>query len=534
MVAPVTADLDRPLIADIAAEKAVLGVCMASPKVVEQVVEVIDGSEDFVRPAHQMIWRAVLDLALTGRPTGPVALVDELRRREEIGRVGGELYIAQLFGDAPPVVEAEHHAGIVAELGVRRHALEVFQRAQDAIRRPGTDPDDVISGVTAALDLTGPQRAAARDEPDLIRLDDFLAVEDDPVLYRIKGLWPVGGRVIAAAQFKAGKTTMRDNVVRALVDKENFLGAFPVTPPDGRVVIIDNELDERMLRRWLRDQRIVNTDRVAVLSLRGKIGAFDLLDPATRNRWARKLRAVDAGVVILDCLRPVLDALGLSEDKDAGRFLVAFDALLEEAGAAEGLVNHHMGHNGERSRGDSRILDWPDVTWRLVREKGDDGETLADARRYFAAYGRDVDVPEGLLTFDQEHRRLILSGGTRRETAADVVIPDILDYLQCSPGASGRAIEKAMTETHGHKQKDVRTALRRAVERGEVDTADGPRRAVLHFAPDPERVSASSASPVRQRARDECVSASLRRTTHSLPEEGSASRRTQAPEDGES
>jgi AAA domain len=281
----------------------------------------------------------------------------------------------------------------------------------------------------AALGLVRQDRAGALGEPEFVLLDEFLAVEDEPTRYRVDPLWPVGGRIVAAAQYKAGKTTLRDNIVRALVDKEDFLGAFPVAPPDGRVAIIDDELDEAMLRRWLREQGIVNAGRVAVLPLRGKVGSFDLRDRAVRARWATKLRAVEAGVVLFDCLRPVLDALGLSEDKEAGRFLVHFDALLDEAGLSEGLVVHHMGHNGERSRGDSRILDWPDATWTLVRERGEDGETAADARRYFAAYGRDVDVPEGLLTFDRERRRLTLSGGTRRETAADGVLPDILDFL---------------------------------------------------------------------------------------------------------
>jgi hypothetical protein len=74
---------------------------------------------------------------------------------------------------------------------------------------------------------------------------------------------------------------------------------------------------------------------------------------------------------------------------------VAFDALLRDVGpddrAADGMVVHHMGHAGERSRGDSRILDWPDASWKLVREDLDDPASP----RYLSAFGRDVDVPEG-------------------------------------------------------------------------------------------------------------------------------------------
>jgi hypothetical protein len=81
----------------------------------------------------------------------------------------------------------------------------------------------------------------------------------------------------------------------------------------------------------------------------------------------------------------------LDEHRDAGRFLVALDALLTEAGIPDALVVHHMGHVNERARGDSRMRDWPDVEWRLVRQD----ENPASAR-FLSAYGCDVDVPESL------------------------------------------------------------------------------------------------------------------------------------------
>src|SRR5690606_32963660 len=205
------------------------------------------------------------------------------------------------------------------------------------------------------------EREAAAPRPAIVRLDEFLAVPDEPVRYRIHGLLPVGGRVVLAAQFKAGKTTLVGNLVRALADVTPFLGRFDVEPADGRVVVIDDELDESMIRRWLRDQGINRADAAAVVSLRGRLSSFDLLDPDVRAEWAAALRQVGARIVILDCLAPILDSLGLSEDKEAGRFLVAFDELLKEAGITEAILVHHMGHSGERARGASRLRDWPDV-----------------------------------------------------------------------------------------------------------------------------------------------------------------------------
>ena len=70
----------------------------------------------------------------------------------------------------------------------------------------------------AARDRVRAETAGETLIPDLVRLDEFLARPLDPITHRIAGLWPIGGRVLLAAQWKAGKTTLRDNVIRALVD----------------------------------------------------------------------------------------------------------------------------------------------------------------------------------------------------------------------------------------------------------------------------------------------------------------------------
>jgi hypothetical protein len=47
---------------------------------------------------------------------------------------------------------------------------------------------------------------------------------------------------------------------------------------------------------------------------------------------------------------------GLDEHREAGRFLVAFDELLQEAGVLGALVAHHFGHRAERARGEPIVF----------------------------------------------------------------------------------------------------------------------------------------------------------------------------------
>lgn len=241
-----------------------------------------------------------------------------------------------------------------------------------------------------------------------LSLTDFLAQPSNPTPMRIDSVMPDAGRVVFSAPKKSGKTTVVGNLIRSLVDGDPFLDVFPVNKRAKRVVLIDNELSDHMVRDWLTDQAIVNTDAVAdVICLRGRVSSFDILNNRRRAEWASILNSIGCDYLIFDCLRPVLDALGLDENHDGGKFLTAFDALLAEAGCSgDSMVVHHMGHSGERSRGDSRIEDWPDAIWKIVKEKSDDDSSP----KYFSAFGRDVDVPQSKLDFNRKNRHLTYTG----------------------------------------------------------------------------------------------------------------------------
>lgn len=303
--------------------------------------------------------------------------------------------------------------------------------------------------------------------PPRINLTAFLAQPDEEAQYRVHGLWPEGGRVVLAAQYKAGKTSMIGNLIKSLADGTPFLGQYlPV--PVRKVILIDDEMAPNQIRRWYRDQNIVNTDVLDIIALRGALSTFDILDPVTRGEWAELLGGAD--VIILDCLRPVLDALGLDENKDAGKFLAAFDELLKQASddpdsPAEAIVVHHMGHGGQRSRGDSRILDWPDATWTMKRENPED----PTSPRYFDALGRDVKVGESLIEWNEETRALRIIGGDRREARAEQLTDDVLTTVAQYPGVSQTSLIQLVRGT-GKRADDkaIKAALGLLVDRGEV------------------------------------------------------------------
>jgi hypothetical protein len=312
--------------------------------------------------------------------------------------------------------------------------------------------------------------------PEALTLRERLARPHPPVEWRIEGWQPKDTRVLLAAQYKAGKTTLTGNLARCLVDNKSWLDIAPVAPViTGHVTIIDVEMSERQVDGWLSDQGIENDHKIVVFPLRGKASTFDILDETTLREWAARLEGTE--YLILDCLRPILDALALDEHREAGRFLTAFDALCDRAGIADALMVHHMGHSGERSRGDSRLRDWPDVEWRLVRLDDDPA-----SQRYMSAFGRDVDLKEGAIVHDPVSRHISWEGGSRTSAGGKEALEDVLDVLrESAEPLSQRAILRVLRDGSEHTRPHVLEAIRLGVETALIHVnPSGPRGAILH------------------------------------------------------
>ena len=118
---------DRTPPQDIDAEQSVLGGMLLSKDAIADVVEVLRGS-DFYRPAHQLVYDAILDLYGRGEPADAVTVAAELTRTGTIGRVGGHPYLHTLISGVPTAANAGYYAEIVAERSILRRLVEAGTR----------------------------------------------------------------------------------------------------------------------------------------------------------------------------------------------------------------------------------------------------------------------------------------------------------------------------------------------------------------------------------------------------------------------
>jgi replicative DNA helicase len=112
---------------DIAAEQCVLGGMLLSKDAISDVLDIIKGP-DFYRPAHQIVYEAVLDLYGKGEPADAVTIAAELTRHGDISRVGGAPYLHTLIASVPTAANAGYYARIVRERAILRRLVEVGTR----------------------------------------------------------------------------------------------------------------------------------------------------------------------------------------------------------------------------------------------------------------------------------------------------------------------------------------------------------------------------------------------------------------------
>lgn len=316
---------------------------------------------------------------------------------------------------------------------------------------------------------------------------ELLAIDYGPQRWAIGELLGAGSNALLAGQYKAGKTVLLLNIIRAWCDGAPLLDRFGVHAPADRTVGYFNyELTDRQLQEWISRLDLRHPERLVVENLRGN--ALHLGEPEA-NAWAaRWLQQARVGLWIID---PFARAYGGSSENDnteVGRFAEAIDVTKQLAGVDSSILAAHFGRKSfeagdEHARGATRLDDWADARWIMTRQ-GDD--------RYLAADGRDVDVREARLAFDRDTLHLTMLEGSRRVHKQSAVEGAVMERVQAvvaqfPPAAwhehlSQAAICRAITGD----DKLIRAALQGLVEADRLDRIElgGSRHgAFLHLPP---------------------------------------------------
>jgi hypothetical protein len=324
-----------------------------------------------------------------------------------------------------------------------------------------------------ARKLLDQEEAAAtfRIPPSRPTLADELKIPPKPVAYAIDELLPAGGNALLTAQYKAGKTSVVNDLLRAYCDSIPFLGRFTVNPGPGRIAVFNYEVGEDQYREWLRALGLQHPERATVLNLRGF--RLPVTVPSVEDWVVGWLQDHEVSFWVVDPFARAFTGCGDSENDNSavGVFLDTLDVIKARAGVRDLVLPTHTGRaehdqGQERSRGATRLEDWADVRWLLT--KGDTEETAEV--RFFRATGRDVDVPEAAIAWDETDRSLSHGGGDRKWMAERRRQEAVLAYVADNPGCTSNAVEHAVTG----KATAVRASLKQLVASHHIEAEQTP------------------------------------------------------------
>lgn len=301
--------------------------------------------------------------------------------------------------------------------------------------------------------------------------------EDPPEL--VERLHRRGYNTTITAQYKTGKTTLGGNLLRSLADGTPFLGRFPVQSTVGRIGYLNYELTDSDMLGWLDAQGIDNTDRIAILNLRGR--SLSLAHEQRRDELVAWCRDQDAEVLMLDPHRRAFQGFGEENSNDhVNRFTAALDEVKTAAGVSDLFLFVHTGRdNGspgsERARGATSLDDWADQRWVLT--KGDNG-----VRFFHATSGRMADVEEFALNYDPATRHLTAGEGNRSNQKHEQFRRGVLAALDTagSDGANTAKLEAVLDARKG----ELARLLQAMHGRGEIVMELGPRNEKRYWLPE--------------------------------------------------
>lgn len=235
-----SAGLGRTPPQDFAAEQAVLGAMLSSKDAIAEVLEITKPA-DFYRPAHELVYQAIIDLYGRGEPADAVTVAAELERRGELTRAGGHMGLVDLVASVSVAANASYYAKIVHDKAILRRLVDAsIKISQLGYQGQGDVADIVDLAQQTIYDVAEGKRA--EDYSVLGELIQPTYDEIEAIAARGDGLSGVptgfsslddltnglhgGQMIIIAARPAVGKSTLALDFARAASIKHGLATAF--------------------------------------------------------------------------------------------------------------------------------------------------------------------------------------------------------------------------------------------------------------------------------------------------------------------
>ncbi len=124
-------------------EAAVLGAMLLDKSAIAKVIEVLT-DDAFYKEAHRNIFQAIITLFERSEPADIITVIEELRRRGLLDRIGGEVYITELTMKVTSAANVEFHARIILEKALMRNLITTSSEISTRAFRDNEDAFDLL------------------------------------------------------------------------------------------------------------------------------------------------------------------------------------------------------------------------------------------------------------------------------------------------------------------------------------------------------------------------------------------------------
>lgn len=365
---------------DVVAEQSTLGAMLLSAAAVEACLATVS-TGDFYRPAHQLVYEAILAIVREGKPVDPVVVMDYMLSAGTLDRIGGAVYLHTLTATCPTPVNIRIYAGIVRGHAVRRRLMLAGRRiVQRASAADGADAHGLAEAAVRELEEV---RDFELGDDDIATptISQFLAVEEDPYDWIVPGLLERGDRLILTGMEGLGKTTLFRQLAVTIAAGIHPFNHEHIEPK--RVLIVDVENTATQVRRKLRPMAAQATSQGRPIEetnlwLEIRPEGLDLANDRDLSWLLRRVSLIKPDVVAIGPLYR-LAPRALNNDDDAAPILAALN-MVRARGACvllEAHAGHAIGPGGRRDlrpRGSSALLGWPEFGYGIRRSDCDEAK----------------------------------------------------------------------------------------------------------------------------------------------------------------
>ena len=306
---------------DVGAEQSVLGGMLLSKDAIADVGEAVRG-HDFYRPAHELIFDAVIDLYSRGEPADAITVADELSKRGDLQRAGGQAYLHDLIQSVPTAANAGYYAQIVAERAVLRRLVEAGTKiVQMGYAQGGGDVEDIVNQAQAEVYTVAEKRGGEDYAP----------------------LWDTLNETMTEIEVAAGRTDEMTGVPTGFTDLDELThGLHPgqmvviaARPAIGKALALDTPLPTPT--GWTTMGEVAVGDQL--IDAEGRATTVVAATEVMTDRPCYEVEFSDGSVIVADAQHQWLTTAAVRTTEQiaatlAERHEVAFAEALDLAGAA--------------------------------------------------------------------------------------------------------------------------------------------------------------------------------------------------------